>query len=257
MFIAGFVVHITLKIPRMVTALRSMSMRDVLRTNRADTKPEPPDPDGLVSVDPAPPTMSRRGALALVGGGAVLMAVLTAGQTVGGWTRHLAVLLPRGRDNGDGPNDFPINRTASVAGITTENTGSSWRLVVRGSGAPIELDRNALLTMPQRTARLPIACVEGWSTTQTWTGVPLRDLAALAGVGRPRSARVASVERIGGFNRAVLQENQVNHPDALLALRVNGANLSLDHGFPARIIVPAMPGVLNTKWVASIDFEAG
>nr|MCH9736226.1 molybdopterin-dependent oxidoreductase [Actinomycetes bacterium] len=41
-----------------------------------------------------------------------------------------------------------------------------------------------------------------------------------------------------------------------LALRVNDAELSLDHGYPARIIVPALPGVHNTKWVASIDFRA-
>ena len=60
----------------------------------------------------------------------------------------------------------------------------------------------------------------------------------------------------GAFNRAMLQANQVLHPDSLLALRVNGADLSLDHGFPARIIVPALPGVHNTKWVASIDFRA-
>jgi DMSO/TMAO reductase YedYZ molybdopterin-dependent catalytic subunit len=52
-----------------------------------------------------------------------------------------------------------------------------------------------------------------------------------------------------------LQRNQVLSPDALLALRVNGADLSLDHGYPARIIVPALPGVHCTKWVASIDFR--
>ena len=43
--------------------------------------------------------------------------------------------------------------------------------------------------------------------------------------------------------------------DALLAFRVNGVDLSLDHGYPARIIVPALPGVHCTKWVASIDFR--
>lgn len=119
------------------------------------------------------------------------------------------------------------------------------------------LDRAALTAMPQHTAHLPIACVEGWSTTETWTGVPLRDLARLAGVPDPASAFVQSVERRGAFNRATLQRNQVLHPDALLALRVNGADLSPDHGFPARIIVPALPGVHNTKWVGRIDFRAG
>jgi DMSO/TMAO reductase YedYZ molybdopterin-dependent catalytic subunit len=256
-FIAGFLMHITLKIPRMVTALRSMSLPEVLRTNRAGTKAEPLDPDGLVAVDPAPATMSRRGALALVGGGALLMAVITAGQTLGGFTRHAALLLPRGRDHGNGPNDFQINRTAAAAAIAPASTGESWRLTLRGGPVPVVLDRGALIAMPQHTARLPIACVEGWSTTETWSGVRLADLARLAAVPQPRSAVVASLERFGAFNHAVLQANQISAPDALLALRVNGAELSLDHGYPARIIVPALPGVHNTKWVASIDFERG
>ena len=253
-FITGFAMHIALKIPRMVTGVRSIPLREVLRTGRADTRPEPPDPDGLVAADPAPATMSRRGALTLVGGGALFMAVITAGQTVGGWTRHAALLLPRGRDRGDGPNDFQVNKTAAAARITPESTGQSWRLTLTGGAKPVVLDRAALNAMPQHTARLPIACVEGWSTTETWSGVRLRDLAALAGVSSPRSAFVASLER-GGFSRATLQANQVIDPDSLLALRVNGADLSLDHGYPARVIVPALPGVHNTKWVASIAFQ--
>jgi DMSO/TMAO reductase YedYZ molybdopterin-dependent catalytic subunit len=255
-FIAGFVIHITIKIPRMWTNLRSRSLTNVLRTSRAETLPEPYEPDGLVAADPGPPTISRRGALALVGGGALFVAVITAGQTIGGVTRHAALLLPRGRSRGTGPNDFQVNRTARAAGISSDLTGERWRLTLTGGPTPVVLDRAALTSMPQHTARLPIACVEGWSTTETWTGVRLRDLAALAGVGEPASAFVRSVERRGAFNRATLQANQVAHPDSLLALRVNGADLSPDHGFPARIIVPALPGVHNTKWVGSIDFRA-
>ena len=40
------------------------------------------------------------------------------------------------------------------------------------------LSRAALLAMPQHSYDLPIACVEGWTTTQRWTGVRLKDLAA-------------------------------------------------------------------------------
>jgi DMSO/TMAO reductase YedYZ molybdopterin-dependent catalytic subunit len=109
--------------------------------------------------------------------------------------------------------------------------------------------------MEQYSADLPIACVEGWSTTQNWSGVRLRDLAERAGVPKPRSAHVQSLESSGAFRQARLQSNQVLDPESLLALKVNGFDLSLDHGYPARIIVPALPGVHNTKWVRSIDFE--
>jgi DMSO/TMAO reductase YedYZ molybdopterin-dependent catalytic subunit len=253
-FIAGFVTHVTIKLPRMITGLRSRSFRTMLRTSRADTQPEPPDPDGLVAANPAPPTVSRRGALALVGAGSLFVAALTAGQTIGGFTRGAALLLPRGRSRGSGPNDFQVNRTAAAAAIAPADTGSDWRLTLHGPAGQLLLDRATLEAMPQHSAELPIACVEGWSTTETWSGVRLRDLAALAGIPDPARATVWSLERFGAFNHAVLQANQVGNPDSLLALRVNGVDLSPDHGYPARIIVPALPGVHNTKWVRSIEF---
>ncbi|QNE18272.1 molybdopterin-dependent oxidoreductase [Kribbella qitaiheensis] len=255
-FIGAFVTHVAFKLPHLIRALRSRSLRSELRTRLADTRPERPDPYGLVAPDPAPPTMSRRGALALVGGGAVLVGILTAGQTLGGVTRRFALLLPRGRDLGDGPNDFQINRTATAANINPASTAADWSLRLLGGPRPVTLTRTQLAAMTQHTATLPIACVEGWSSTQTWGGVRLRDLAQLAGVPHPASAKVMSLEKSGSFNQATLQSNQILHPDSLLALQVNQADLSLDHGYPARVIVPALPGVHNTKWVRSIEFRA-
>ncbi|WP_220020053.1 molybdopterin-dependent oxidoreductase [Mycobacterium tuberculosis] len=252
-FIAGFLLHIVVKIPHMVTGLRSIPMREVLGTNVADTRAQPCDPDGLVSVNPGEATLSRRGALGLVGAGVLLIGVLTVGQTLGGFTRKAALLLPRGRVVS--PGDFPVNKTAAAAGITAEAIGPDWRLVLRGGPAEVVLDRATLAGLPQRTARLPLACVEGWSAVRTWSGVPLAELALLAGVPAARSARVTSLQRGGAFGEAKLAANQIADPDALLALRVDGADLSLDHGYPARIIVPALPGVHNTKWVAGIEFH--
>jgi DMSO/TMAO reductase YedYZ molybdopterin-dependent catalytic subunit len=253
-FIAGFLMHIAIKIPRMVAGLRSLSPREVLRTNRSDTRPQPSDPDGLVAADPAEPTMSRRGALALVGSGAALIGALTVGQTLGA-ARGAALLLPRGRAHAESRGDFPVNKTAAAAGVTPESVGTGWALTLRGGPSAVVLDRTALAGMPQSTARLPIACVEGWSTVQTWSGVRLSELARIAGVPAPRAARVTSLQRVGAFGAATLQANQIGDPEALLALRANGTDLSLDHGYPARIIVPALPGVHNTKWVTSIEFE--
>ncbi|MBX9641745.1 MAG: molybdopterin-dependent oxidoreductase [Mycobacteriaceae bacterium] len=249
-FITGFLMHMALKIPRMIIGLRSLSWREVLRINVTDTRAQAPDDTGLVAAEPAAPTVSRRGAMALVGSGVLLLAVLTVGQTLGGPARGVALLVPRGRGR-----DFPVNKTAPAAGITPAAVGPDWRLTLRGGPSEVVLDRAALARLPQRTAPLPIACVEGWSTVQTWSGVPLAELARLAGVPAPESAHVRSLQRGGAFGEAYLQANQVGDRDALLALRVNGADLPLDHGYPARIIVPALPGVHNTKWVTAIDFK--
>ena len=255
-FTAALVAHVSLKLPHMLRGLRSRSLRTELRTPLAQTRSEEitPESDGLVAVDPAPATVSRRGALALVGGGAAFVAAITAGQTTGGPLREWALLLPRSRVIGEGGNRFPINKTATAAGITAAATGPDWRLVLTGP-TPRSFTRDELLALDQHTAVLPLSCVEGWATVQTWTGVRVRDLAALAGVPAPTSAAFASVEQ-GGFSRSVINSGQAAHPDSLLALRVNGEDLSLDHGFPARLIVPAMPGVKCTKWVDSIEFRS-
>jgi DMSO/TMAO reductase YedYZ molybdopterin-dependent catalytic subunit len=53
-----------------------------------------------------------------------------------------------------------------------------------------------------------------------------------------------------------LNAGQVADARTLLALRVNGADLPLDHGYPARMIIPAAPGVHCTKWVGRLTFVA-
>jgi DMSO/TMAO reductase YedYZ molybdopterin-dependent catalytic subunit len=85
--------------------------------------------------------------------------------------------------------------------------------------------------------------------------VPLAALAERAGIPEPSAARVISLQERGVLREATLDGNKVLAEDALLALRVEGEDLSLDHGYPARIIVPALPGVHCTKWVTRLEFK--
>lgn len=258
-FAAGFVTHVALKLPRAVRALRGRRGGPPAGDGRPDgASPVPDDDAGLRSPRPAPPTLSRRGALAMTGAGSLALVALTAGQSIGGVWRRTALLAPHGgRDPGSGPNAFQINKTAAHLGIRPDDIGPRWRLTVSGPGREVVLRREELLALSQSHASLPIACVEGWSTdNQRWSGVRLTDLAALVG-GRAGEGVVAeSVQRSGSFRSAALSGDQVRDERALLALRVNGADLSHDHGFPARIIAPGVPGVHNTKWVTRLDFTA-
>jgi DMSO/TMAO reductase YedYZ molybdopterin-dependent catalytic subunit len=247
-FVGALTLHVAVKLPVILRAYRSRGWVRPLRDDLARTQPEPSDPHGgLVAVDPAPPTISRRGLFAFVGGASLLLLAGNAGSSLGGPTRRLALLAARRED-------FPVNKTAATARVTPAMVGPSWRLRLSDGAREIPLSRSELLAMPQHTARLPIACVEGWTTTQTWTGVRLSTLAEAAGVAGASSAFVHSPQPAGVLSKASLSGDAIADPDALLALQVNGADLSLDHGYPARIIVPALPGVHNTKWVASIEF---
>lgn len=256
-FMAAFVVHTAFRMPRLITALRSRSMGRELRTPVEQTNAEEPDPEHLVSPNPAAATISRRGALGMVGASSATLLALSVGQTLGGDARATALLAPRGQDVGDGAAQFQVNKTAAAADIT--RVDQSWRLALSGPpGRSVSLSRAELLGLPQHTARLSIACVEGWSTgLQTWTGVRLADLAALAGASAAEQLFVESMQTAGAFTTATLAGNQIHATDALLALRVNGVDLPLDHGYPARVVVPALPGVHNTKWVARMTFLPG
>ncbi|WP_306320352.1 MULTISPECIES: molybdopterin-dependent oxidoreductase [unclassified Streptomyces] len=244
-FFAAFVAHAVLKVPAAVRNVR-----------KAREEGE------LVASRPDPPTVSRRGALWFVGGGSLLLFGTTVGQGFDGPLRRTALLAPHGgADPASGPNGFQINKTAAYAGIDRAETAEdAWRLVVVGrAGRTVRLGRTELTQLPLYSSALPIACVEGWSTSdQWWRGVRLRDLAALVDLPAegddPPDVLVESLQRRGAFRRAALRGNQVADPRSLLALYVNGEPLSADHGYPARVIVPAAPGVLNTKWVARLTF---
>ncbi|MEV6008609.1 molybdopterin-dependent oxidoreductase [Streptomyces sp. NPDC051976] len=257
-FFGAFTAHVALRLRRMWTALRGRDLRAELRTARSRTRPESPDVTGLVPDHPAEPTMSRRGALGMVGLGSLALFAVTAGQSIGGSLRQTALLAPHGRDPGSGPNGFPINKTASYAHISAQDVGDGWRLVVKGDGRQVSLSLAQVRQLPQHRSALPIACVEGWSTeNQDWEGVRLADLAKLVGhESDPPGVFVESLQRSGSFRAVALRDNQVRDGRSLLALRVNGAELSHDHGYPARVIVPDAPGVMNTKWVRQLTFGA-
>jgi DMSO/TMAO reductase YedYZ molybdopterin-dependent catalytic subunit len=234
-FVAALAVHLVVKIPVVVRAYRT----------RAELAQ-----DHLVAPAPDPATITRRGLLAAVGGGSLALLVANVGESIGGPLRSTAFLAPR-RSGG-----FPVNKTAAAAKVTDEMVGATYRLVLRGGRQELSLSRDELLALPQATHTLTLGCVEGWSTRQTWTGVPLTELARRAGVPDPSELLVESLQPAGVLRQATLAAGQVTDSRSLLALRANGEDLTMDHGYPARIIVPGLPGVHNTKWVGSLTFRA-
>jgi DMSO/TMAO reductase YedYZ molybdopterin-dependent catalytic subunit len=194
--------------------------------------------------------LSRRGVLYAAGGAIVTVAAVTVGETVTP-LRRLDLLGPR--RPGSGPEHVPINKTARAAGVSSRAQGADFRLRVSGKvGRSLSLSLADLQGMTQYEARLPIACVEGWSALGHWSGVRVRDLLEAAGASAATHVQVASLELGGRYHISMLNQAEAADPLTLLALKLNGSALDLDHGYPCRLIAPDRPGVLNTKWVQQL-----
>lgn len=205
--------------------------------------------DADVETGSIPGGPSRRAILRAALGSSGLVVLLTAGQSVPG-LRRISVFGVR---DGDGPQDLPVNRTARAAGAATAAMNPAFVLEVRSGDEVVTLSREQLTALPQRTHRLPIACVEGWSRDAEWTGPAVRDVLDLVDAPERASVLVRSMQTRGAFRTSVLPGAFVADRRTLLALKLNGEDLTLDHGFPCRIIAPNRPGVLQTKWVRSLE----
>ena len=224
--IGALLLHIAVKLPLIRSAL---------------TGPLDDDPAATSSAG----GLSRRGLLRTTWLAAGVAVLGTAGATVP-VLRSISVFGVR---SGDGPQGIPINKSAKAAGVIAAATSSSYALRLVNGDTTTSVTTADLESMPQTTADLPIACVEGWSASGTWTGVRVSELLAYMDAPVGASLEIESLQKSGAFRVTQLPGHFASDPLTLLALKLDGETLSIDHGYPCRIIAPNRPGVLQTKWV--------
>jgi sulfane dehydrogenase subunit SoxC len=98
--------------------------------------------------------------------------------------------------------------------------------------------------------------------TAEWTGTPLRDIVAEAGV-KPDAVELVFTGRDRGVQGEVPQAYQrslniddVMREEVLLAYEMNGRPLEPQHGYPLRLLVPGWYGMTSVKWLESIEAVA-
>ncbi|WP_328389543.1 molybdopterin-dependent oxidoreductase [Nocardia sp. NBC_00416] len=222
---------------------------------------------------------SRRRFLALAAGAAVLAAgTAAAGRWVGERARAVTAdlerfVVPRPRVAAPTP---PPGTDPPVPGITefvTPNetfyridtalripavTSADWRLRIHGMvDREIELTMDDLLRRPAVEKMVTLTCVSNevggdLIGNARWIGYPLADLLAEAGV-RPDADMVLSTSA-DGFTAGTPVAALTDGRDALLAVGMNGAPLPVQHGYPARMVVPGLYGYVSaTKWVVDLE----
>jgi sulfite oxidase len=133
-----------------------------------------------------------------------------------------------------------------------------WKVDIGGMvDKPLTFNYDDLLSRPQIERIVTLCCVSNpvggeYISTATFQGILLADLLHEAGV-QAGAEQVFSTSLDGwtcGFPVTVALDGR----DAMIALGMNGEPLPLEHGFPARLVVPGLYGYVSaTKWLQKIE----
>ena len=229
-------------------------------------------------ASPAPPGGSRRQFLVTGTGAAGIAAVgLVAGRMLGergAVTQARAALkLPRPTkligDQLPPGTDFHIPGLSSfitpnasfyrvdTALILPQVAPSNWRLRIHGMvEREIEVSFDELMRRPLIETYVTLTCVSDpvsgpYIGNARWLGASLasllREARPLAGADQILSTSV------NGYTSGTPVQTVLDGRDALLAVAMNGAPLPVEHGFPARMVVPGLYGYVSaTKWVTDL-----
>lgn len=130
-----------------------------------------------------------------------------------------------------------------------------WRLEIDGLvERKVSLTWAGLNELPRVQVFADFHCVTRWSRLgNLWEGVSTRTLASLAGALDSR-ARFALIHAYDfGWTTNVPLEALLAE-DSLVATHHDGEPLSLEHGGPARLIIPRLYAWKSAKWIGAIEF---
>jgi DMSO/TMAO reductase YedYZ molybdopterin-dependent catalytic subunit len=166
--------------------------------------------------------------------------------------RHTAIdmVQPGAHEAG---NKLPSYFIAPTVPVWDESARGKWTLEVSGLvDRPIKLTLDELQRMASVSNRVNHYCVEGWTAVETWTGVPMRDIATI--VGASRDARYVDFQSFDDDYHESWDIESAMHRQTVVAYGLDGKMLEPAHGAPARVYSPVKLGYKNTKYLTKIVF---
>ncbi|MGA2714311.1 MAG: sulfite oxidase-like oxidoreductase [Bryobacteraceae bacterium] len=131
---------------------------------------------------------------------------------------------------------------------------TAWKLRVFGLvRQPVEWEWEEFLKLPRVQVFSDFHCVTRWSRLgNVWEGVSTREIMERAGGPLPEAAFVLAHGYDRGFTTNVPLADFLAE-DALIAITHDGEPLTVDHGGPARLIVPQLYAWKSAKWLKAIE----
>jgi DMSO/TMAO reductase YedYZ molybdopterin-dependent catalytic subunit len=134
---------------------------------------------------------------------------------------------------------------------------AAWRLDLTGLvQTPVAFTWKEFLALPRVKVFSDFHCVTRWSRLDNlWEGVSTRELIRHCGPLKPAAKFVVASGYDYGWTTN-LPLDQFLAEDALVATNHDGQPLTVEHGGPARLIIPQLYAWKSAKWLAAIEFLA-
>lgn len=132
---------------------------------------------------------------------------------------------------------------------------AQWRLEIKGLiDKPIRFSWEQFKQLPTVKVFADFHCVTRWSRLgNLWEGVSTRELVRQIGPVSPQARFVMAYGYDFGWTTNLPLEMFLAE-DALIATHHDGEPLTLEHGAPARLVVPLLYAWKSAKWLAGIEF---
>jgi len=129
----------------------------------------------------------------------------------------------------------------------------SWSLRAFGRvERELTLGYDEVRDLPEKEIVADIHCVTGWSRlNDTWTGVAVQEVLDRCRPGPDVTHVMAHCEF--GYTTSV-PLNVLDDQDVLLCYGWNGDDLTPEHGFPLRLLVPKKYFWKSAKWLRGLEF---
>jgi DMSO/TMAO reductase YedYZ molybdopterin-dependent catalytic subunit len=142
--------------------------------------------------------------------------------------------------------------------VLPEVDPQKWQLHIHGMvDREITISFAELLRKPLIEHYVTLTCVSNpvsgpYIGNARWLGA---SLASIIREARPQAGATQLLcTSVDGFTSGTPLQAVLDGPDALLAIAMNGTALPVEHGFPARMVVPGLYGYVSaTKWVTDIN----
>jgi len=131
---------------------------------------------------------------------------------------------------------------------------AQWRLRISGKvNQEVEWTWEGFTALPRVRVFSDFHCVTRWSRLgNLWEGVSTRELIHRAGGARPDTRFVMVHGHDRGWTTNLPVEDFLAE-DALVAVAHDGEPIGLEHGGPARLIIPRLYAWKSAKWIAGIE----